>query len=226
LLGYFFNIGPAGKGIDDIKIAALLTAAVFLVLALIEKKTDNPLLSSLINIRRNLSFGHMTLDDAVKQADIAIAGMQVRDVLQDDIKNIISSFEKISFDADQIESRMQEVQKQWPDKLCKMTDETKNYISKETSQALLEYKKIEILAKENTERLSRFKEKIKLLVMLMRQQPPEIIEIVSLLDKAENDSKQRFTRNISTIFDLMKKADQPCENFKKYSLKAECPEKK
>ena len=70
----------------DLKIGSLLFAATYLVIQLSSQGAVGPLVESLRVIRRNLLLGKITTQDAAHQAEIAISGFHVSDLLQSDIQ--------------------------------------------------------------------------------------------------------------------------------------------
>lgn len=79
----------------DVRIAALLVAMSVGLRIVANESLTSPLLLSLIETRRDLVFGHLDLDTAISNAEIAIAGMNESDVLQEDVQGILRSVEQI-----------------------------------------------------------------------------------------------------------------------------------
>ncbi len=209
------DILKPGVNLPDLKVASLLTAVVFLLIVLMQKRTINPLLVSLIDLRRNLSFGNISLVDAINQADIAIAGMQLRDVLQEIVSDIISSFEKINAESDDVYRRMEELQRNWPEKWCCLTTEQRQNMSQNLTRAVETYKSIGKLVENNEARVKSFKKKMYWLETLLRSRPQEIDEVVIMIEKTENESREKFKVNLQLVLDLEKRLDEPCKHYQK-----------
>lgn len=93
--------------VSDYRVAGLLVAISQLFTLLAKRAPNTPLLQTLIGIRRNLAFGKLDLEDAKRQIDIALEGMTVSDVLQDEIAKLLSKVERISI---HLEAASKEIQ--------------------------------------------------------------------------------------------------------------------
>lgn len=76
--------------ISDIRVTSLILGIFCLFYLVAKLSGHSPLLNSLIEIRRNLALGRLTANNAIEQTDIALAGLRVSDVLQDQISKILS----------------------------------------------------------------------------------------------------------------------------------------
>ena len=99
----------------EIRMSGLLVAASFLFFFLSLGSAENPLVASLIEIRRALTLGGMELNTAIKQADIAIVGMRVEDVLQEDVRKILGFYEKAKMQIFETQKKMRMTRDSWPD---------------------------------------------------------------------------------------------------------------
>jgi len=74
----------------DFRIGALLTIMVYILNLLLRTPQNVPLLASLIEIRRDLFLDKIDVEFANRQIDIALAGLQVEDLLQENVREILS----------------------------------------------------------------------------------------------------------------------------------------
>lgn len=74
----------------DWRVGGLAMTASVLLLWLAKGDPEIPLLQSLINIRRSLGLGEVSIESAKQQADIALSGMRISDVLQGQVVEIVS----------------------------------------------------------------------------------------------------------------------------------------
>lgn len=72
----------------------MLLVLSFLVPKAFESEKNLPILSSLTEIRRDLAFGRIGADSALRNADIAILGLPVEEKLQEEISDALSFFER------------------------------------------------------------------------------------------------------------------------------------
>jgi hypothetical protein len=97
---------PNGVNASDLRFAGLLIVISFLLPLIPEESKNRPLLSRLKEIRRDLAFGWIDVDTALQQADIALTGMPVDDVLQEDIRVVLEKFEKTDAEYKRVISKM------------------------------------------------------------------------------------------------------------------------
>ncbi|MCX5847247.1 MAG: hypothetical protein NTW12_12975 [Deltaproteobacteria bacterium] len=79
--------------IEDIQIPFLVYAIYYLFMLLTYCSQEYPLINKLVNIKRFLVFNKISLEDARKQAEIAITGLKISEIFQDIINEIISDFQ-------------------------------------------------------------------------------------------------------------------------------------
>lgn len=101
-IGYFYEISAQPLLIVHIRIAGLIATTYFLIVLISKISINSPLLESLINIRRELSLGHLDYKLALEQTDIVIAGLKISNVLQEYVGNILTLL-------DELNSKMQKV---------------------------------------------------------------------------------------------------------------------
>ena len=85
--------------VDDLRMTGLIVAVTFLLLILSSLRTNSPIRNSLINIRRSLALGRISIDSAISQLDVAIAGLKVQDVLQEDVSRLLDLFSDYASEA-------------------------------------------------------------------------------------------------------------------------------
>jgi hypothetical protein len=76
--------------IDDFKAATLIISIYILIQILINLTVKSPILSTLIEIRRDYVFGHISDADAKKRLEIALLGLQVSDIGQNVLNKVLS----------------------------------------------------------------------------------------------------------------------------------------
>jgi hypothetical protein len=98
LFGYWSALVPGFivYGQPDIRTATILTLVVYVLILLADVRTTSPILASLVSIRRDLALDRMDVNSATRQLDIALSGMQVRDLLQEDVKEILDYYDGVN----------------------------------------------------------------------------------------------------------------------------------
>jgi len=74
---------------DDIRIAGLSLVLYHLLRILAGMGSSVPVLGALVTIRRQLALGQMDIETAIRQTDIALSGLQVSDILQEDLRELL-----------------------------------------------------------------------------------------------------------------------------------------
>jgi hypothetical protein len=83
--------------VSDYRIGLLVTVLLWLVPTWLAHQFQNqPLLETLKNLRRDLAFGRIDANAALRQADIALDGMKVDDYLQAELQKLLSHFDAAS----------------------------------------------------------------------------------------------------------------------------------
>ncbi|HEX2996205.1 MAG TPA: hypothetical protein VHP14_15370 [Anaerolineales bacterium] len=80
-------------GIEELKVALILVAIVFLLGILIRIRTKSPILSSLAEIRRNYFLGAISTKEARERVEIALLGLKVSDILQKQLSEFLSTMQ-------------------------------------------------------------------------------------------------------------------------------------
>ena len=75
--------------IAEFKFYILPVVAFYLLEKLVSQSTSNPLVDSLIDIRRDLVFNNTPVEDALKQAEIAILGLKFKEIIHEDSAKLI-----------------------------------------------------------------------------------------------------------------------------------------
>jgi hypothetical protein len=83
-----------GESSTDLRTAGLLLLITFLVPLVPEESKNRPLLLRLREIRRELAFGLIDLEEAVHQADSALAGIPVDEMLGELVKEVSDEFKR------------------------------------------------------------------------------------------------------------------------------------
>jgi hypothetical protein len=97
LIGYYVALikNFSSFGQTDLKVAVILTLVGCVVVLMADLPISSPILPSLISIRRDLALDKIDIDWAARQIDIALSGMRVGDILQENIKEILDYYATI-----------------------------------------------------------------------------------------------------------------------------------
>lgn len=175
LIGYLnaaLAYNPEGIRISNYRIAGLLVVIGYTFYLLLELSEKVPLLAHLIEIRRDLSFNRIDLKTAIKQAEIAIAGISVDEKLQEDIASVMPLLEQRNLEFNRIHSKITAISKEIPKEFSEITKEHEKK-AKEVLLPCLE--EIDNLVKQDDE-IEKLKRKLKIHVSIAENESPESVK--------------------------------------------------
>lgn len=114
---------PEGIKVVNFRIAGLLVVIGYAFYLLLELSVKIPLLSNLVEIRRDLSFGRIEIQAATRQAEIIIAGILVDERLQADIAELMPLVEQRRLGFTQLYDKITRLSKVIPDQHATITEE-------------------------------------------------------------------------------------------------------
>ncbi len=126
LIGYLnatLSYYPEGISLANFRIAGLLVVIAYTFYLLVDLSKNVPLLSVLSEIRRELSFGRIDLETAIKQAEIGIAGISVDERLQEDIRAVMPLLEQRNLEFNQICDKITALSTKIPKQISEITKE-------------------------------------------------------------------------------------------------------
>lgn len=95
--------------INEYKIGALIFSMSFLAPYIILLNQNTYQKTSLVNVRRDLLLGNLSIDEAKSQTEILLLGMQVDDYLQDDVKVILELLNQSSLYASKVDEQFEKL---------------------------------------------------------------------------------------------------------------------
>ena len=94
----FFNLEfDLTKNLKEIEIAILLSTAFILFYLFIKLTISNPLLSNLSQIRKDLAFGFITVDEANSRLEIVTYGMRLNKVIENELSSSLDNMHNPEF---------------------------------------------------------------------------------------------------------------------------------
>jgi hypothetical protein len=92
---------------NEYRVGGLLFTILMVSRLLSRGRPRTPLLGALVDIRQSLGLGKMDIQSARRQTEIALAGMTVTDVLQEEIAELLSHLEQTSTELDSAASELE-----------------------------------------------------------------------------------------------------------------------
>jgi len=199
LIGYLnaaLSYYPEGISLANFRIAGLLVVTAYTFYLLIDLSKNIPLLSVLTEIRRELSFGRIDLQTAIKQAEIGIAGISVDERLQEDIRAVMPLLERRNLEFNQICDKITAFSKEFPKQISDITKEEEKK-AKETLLPCLD--EINELLKKDEE-VEKLKRKFRVHISLVERESPESVKSAKdFLEKIE-DSETEMENKAEAMF--------------------------
>jgi len=92
----FLWISPGGTTVYDVRFAVVIAAIFYVSSRLVSVPRGALTLDVLATVRREFLFGRIELDTAMRQADIALAGMRASDLLESYVAKVLSLYRDAS----------------------------------------------------------------------------------------------------------------------------------
>lgn len=86
--------------IEDLRLASVIVGIYILLKLLTNTQTKNPILASLVEARRNYVMGRIDFSTTKKHVDIALSGLEISDVLQQEVSKLIAHIQNAETDLD------------------------------------------------------------------------------------------------------------------------------
>jgi hypothetical protein len=214
---YYYYYKDNISSINEFKIGSIIAALIYLVILLSSQKSNTPLLSSLISIRRNFGINKISYEEAIQQTDIALLGLRINDVLQDNVRRILDWFERINIEYDEMISNINAFKNDFPADLKELTKEKCSILKAVIDSVSNHFDKISHLLDDAKKEKNKFEWKL-ILLNIKKTAPKEIQEI-----------RDKFNKEIDKMDAKLQEASQGLEIFKKVSCLScdkKCPEKK
>jgi hypothetical protein len=173
-------------GVIDFRVTALIVATIFLIEKLLKGVKESPLLESLIDIRRDLVWGNMNLVTAISRADIAMAGLKVSDVFQEDLRKVLDLFEQNDQEVKSIIGKYESIETTLPKNDSDFTKEQSDKVLKLFDSLDEHFEKSSKIKSKLMRRLVWFNARAD---MVRRYSPEAADEINAVTSKIESASK-------------------------------------
>jgi hypothetical protein len=192
---YSLSQSPAVVTVDDFRIAALLVVLFYLLVIFVGLEDETPILNSLITTRRELLLGRINIDTAIQQVDIALAGLQVSDILHQDVSDLLDLWSTCGLEMQEISKRITAI-RATIERIAQSGEEPSEH-TLSVVESLFESihshldKAFETLD-EIKRRWDRFDRKALLLARSAKEARPAVLEVASRIELARNEALERL----------------------------------
>lgn len=208
--------------LSDVRIAGLLVIIRVLITWLAAHSSSNPLLRSLINIRRNLAFGRISVANAISQADIAITGMKLEKFMRDKLDEWLNYLERLATLQQQLATAFEKVREDLPEKDEDITEEHKKRAAELIKPLIQEVRDLAHYKDCMAKTVRSIERRVMWLSGLSKETEQLATDIIGKINKAKGEQVRTIENSFNIIFDVSKRflRDEP-ETYEKARLKAQ-----
>lgn len=186
--------------LTNIRVTGLLWTASMLIILLNMTRSKSPLIGPLINIRRDLGLNNIDVPTAKRQIELAIHGLQVADILQQEVSAVLTPLRLALNAQDQIDQELQALLAQLP------TDSSSDLTSTQKHLVSAVMRSFESLIADVNKRLDEseaaatlFTGKAKIIIGLNSNTEPEIDTLRAEIKSAIKDLRERTDAGFASI---------------------------
>jgi len=199
---YFVAHSPTAAIADDYRIAALIVVVYYLLRTLAGLRGQTPILSSLVATRRELLLGKMDIVTATQQIDIALAGLQVSDVLHEDVRGLLELWRAFGAEMNQASKKAKAIQATIENIAESGEEATEDDVSiieslGESIQTYLD--KGSEVQKEVHQHLQRFDRRVTVLARSSKKTGAAIGKVLDQVNEAAEEADLRFREFVEEI---------------------------
>jgi hypothetical protein len=186
---------PTAATTDDYRIAALIVVGYYLLRILAGLRDQTPILSSLVTTRRELLLGKMDVTTATQQIDVALAGLQVSDVLHEDVRGLLELWRAFGAEMNQASKNFKAIQatiKNIAESGEETTEHDVSIIESLAESIQTHMAKGHAIYKEVDQQLQRFQRRVMLLAGSSKEARAAIGKVLDQINEAAKEGHLRF----------------------------------
>lgn len=199
-------------GINEIKLASLISAEMFLIILFFQSLKSHPVIDSLIEIRRSLALDETSLDDAKKRSKVAFLGLTISEIFMGKLEVINAWIELYSETTDAWEKEIDNLTIPKAPTIDKVEELGKNLVkfNKKTNE---DKKKLDAEQERTTKKLKRITKQIEIIVKLglLTQRDGSLLGdyLSERLEDLETEHKkilqtlENYKQKLTKLFDIM-----------------------
>lgn len=191
-----FTETPTKELVKDSRIAALLLVLYYLLHTLAKLRRPTAILDSLITTRRDVVLERIEIDTAIHQIDIALAGLQVSDVLHEDIRGLLEVDRALGAEMEEAGKKLGAIRATVERvKAEEEADEHSASILNSLFESMASHveKGSEIIS-DALRRRQRFSRRVRFLASSSKEARPAIVQVLDEVDAAFDEARSRYDR--------------------------------
>ena len=186
---------PSAASVEDFRMASLLVVLYYLLRTLAGLRGKTPILNSLVATRRELLCGRIDIETAMQQINIALAGLEVSDILHEDVRGLLDLWRTYGAEMHKASEKM---------KTLRMTveriagseeepDEQNLSILESLGNSIRSHMETGSGIQDEIDQcLQRFNRKTKLLARISREAEPAVTEVLNQVNAAAKEAGKCF----------------------------------
>ncbi len=210
-----------GITIVDIKLSLIILAVFSLINLLFQKPISGLIIKSLENIRRDVVFENISIEDAKKQTEIAILGGRIADVFEKDISKILDYLGVLNARIFRIGSNIDKLIEQFNKYGENLSDDEMEIQSSIMREMIIGLRDSLISSDDLKKAYDVFHRKTNFLLNFAGISNELILEVIEKITPAINESNERAKENINKYIKYLItiESDKPLEDIlKKYGM--------
>ena len=196
MVGYFFTVysGPQGANLAEYRVSILITAAMILLLLLARGTRYVPMLASLINVRRDLAFGKIDVDTAIHRTDIILTGMQMQDLVQEDLKRLLEYIDQVEEEFAEASKNLDVVEREIAGLSGQLSPEQEIRVRRTVDSNNQHIAKAEKVRDKLIRQLDKFSKRVRRTYILSREGFDAAMEAYSKIGAEGDRGRERYHR--------------------------------
>lgn len=175
---------------SEIRLAGLLVVMGYLIFLYIGSSSEIPLLSSLVNIRREVALNRMDLNEAIKQTDLVLSGLQVSDLFEEEIQQILQLNEGANTEINKLVHNLEILEKKG--KQENISFEDKAIIDSLLLSSIHYLEKIIKFQEQNKKKVGSFTRKAIFIIGISKETKPAIAELIEKIESSILDTDKKL----------------------------------
>lgn len=195
----------------EVELAAIMSAALLLLALLVKRRKSSRMLPALYEIRRDLALDRIDYEAAANQADIALSGLRVTDVLQDLVAEILEKLgqlDELSVTASQEVEALAKAENESGADASVQNSAIKNALRDAIDRR---FERAQKVLKQAAELAKRFSSQSSRLMRMVPESESEIEPLIKKFDKSIEEVKVRLRTIRSRLEELTKTASEISE---------------
>jgi len=203
---YLFG-SPFVTDVYDVRLALLIAALLYLIISLVTKSHGSITLDILMSIKRECIFSRIDVDQAMRQADIALSGLSAADYLEKYVSKLLQLVRDQIMEIKTCVANLEIIEKLYVGKQAASNDENKSQVISLIESLFQSGEKIKVLNDRYTVAFRSFETRV-LFVRKLTKRSEDLDVLLSKLRDEQNDLQQQtklYQNRLGAVRELAQK---------------------